>query len=93
MTRRSVGGAARGPITPSPGSSPGVSIPFTESAMPRQLRRMLSSRDAQIDAMKRRFVWLSESDRQRLWKLDQERMLIRERIKAIAKVKYLKGGE
>lgn len=83
--RRSVGGAAQGPITPSPGSSPGVSIPFIESTTVRTLRRMLSDRDAKIDAMKRGWIWLNHHERYSLACLDEERRLIRERIKALAK--------
>lgn len=83
-TRRSVGGAAQGPITPSPGSSPGVSIPFSENASIRVLRRMLRSRDAEIDAMKRGYIWLTNADKNRMHRLDQERALIRNRIKAVS---------
>ena len=83
--RRSVGGAARGPITPSPGSSPGVSIPFSESTTVRSLRRMLSDRDARIDAMKRGWAWLNHYERCLLADLDEERRWIRERIKALGK--------
>lgn len=84
-SRRSVGGAAQGPITTSPGSSPGVSIPFGESTTVRTLRRMLSGRDAKIDAMKRGWVWLTHHERSSLADIDNERRLIRERIKALAK--------
>lgn len=73
------------PITPSPGSSPGVSIPFSENASIRVLRRMLRSRDAEIDAMKRGYIWLNESDKTRLSRLDNERRMIRERIKELGK--------
>jgi len=54
--RRSVGGAAQGPITPSPGSSPGVSIPFGDTSSIRVLRRMLRFRDAEIDALNARYT-------------------------------------
>ena len=84
-SRPSVGGAARGPITPSPGSSPGVSIPFSESTTVRSLRRMLSSCDAKIDAMKRGWLWLTHHERCSMADIDEERRLIRERIKALAK--------
>lgn len=83
--RRSVGGAAQGPITPSPGSSPGVSIPFSESTTVRSLRRMLSSCDAKIDAMKRGWIWLTHHERCSLADIDNERRLIRERIKALGR--------
>ena len=89
MTERGVGGAARGPITPSPGSSPGVPVPFGETTTKRRLRGMLRSRDAEIDAMKRGYLWLTEADKIRLNKLDQERRMIRERIKALA---WIDGG-
>lgn len=84
-SRRSVGGAAQGPITPSPGSSPGVSIPFSESTTVRTLRRMLSARDAKIDAMKRGWAWLTHHERCSLADIDNERRLIRERIKALGR--------
>lgn len=84
-SRRSVGGAAQGPITPSPGSSPGVSIPFGDTSSIRVLRRMLRFRDAEIDALKRGYVWLNDSDKNRLSRLDNERRLIRERIKAMGR--------
>ena len=84
-SRRSVGGAAQGPITPSPGSSPGVSIPFSESTTVRTLRRMLSGRDAKIDAMKRGWIWLTHHERCSLADIDNERRLIRERIKALGR--------
>ena len=84
-SRRSVGGAAQGPITPSPGSSPGVSIPFSESTTVRSLRRMLSSCDAKIDAMKRGWIWLTHHERCSLADIDNERRLIRERIKALGR--------
>ena len=83
--RRSVGGAAQGPITPSPGSSPGVSIPFGDTSSIRALRRMLRFRDAEIDALKRGYIWLNESDKTRLSRLDNERRMIRERIKELGK--------
>lgn len=83
--RRSVGGAAQGPITPSPGSSPGVSTPFGDSTTVRTLRRMLSARDAKIDAMKRGWFWLTHHERCSLADIDNERRLIRERIKALAR--------
>lgn len=82
--RRSVGGAAQGPITQSPGSSPGVSIPFGDTSSIRVLRRMLRFRDAEIDALKRGYIWLNEADKGRLNRLDQERALIRNRIKAVS---------
>lgn len=82
--RRGVGGAARGLATSSPGSSPGVSILFSDDTSIRVLRRMLRYRDAEIDAMKRGYVWLNESDKARLARLDQERALIRNRIKAVS---------
>lgn len=84
-SRRGVGGAAQGPITPSPGSSPGVSILFSESTTVRTLRRMLSARDAKIDAMKRVWVWLTHHERCSLADIDNERRLIRERIKALGR--------
>jgi len=82
--RRGVGGAARGLAISSPGSSPGVSIPFSEDTSIRVLRRMLRHRDAEIDAMKRGYIWLNDADKSRLSRLDQERALIRNRIKAVS---------
>lgn len=82
--RRSVGGAARGLAISSPGSSPGVSIPFGGDPSIRVLRRMLRFRDAEIDAMKRGYIWLNDADKSRLNRLDQERALIRNRIKSVS---------
>lgn len=84
MTRRSVGGAARGPITPSPSSSLGVSIPFEPTTTVRVLRRMLSSRDSTIDAGAKWKVWWNDHDRRYYEKMDVERQMIRERIKQLS---------
>lgn len=84
--RRGVGGAAQGPITPSPGSSPGVSI-FSESTPVRTLRRMLSARDVKIGEMVRQWFWLNHHERCQFGVLDDERRLIRERIKAVSRNK------
>lgn len=90
--RRSVGGAAQGPITPSPGSSPGVSIPFTERTTKASLRRMLASRDRRI-AKLMEFGWFHMTGEQEVMRknLDNERRLIRERIKAMGRES--KGAE
>lgn len=84
MTRRSVGGAARGPITPSPSSSLGVSIPYSEGTTIRVLRKMLSARDSTVDAGKKWSTWWKESDREYYQRQDVERRMIRERIKALS---------
>lgn len=84
MTRRSVGGAARGPITPSPGSSPGVSIPYSDGTTIRVLRRMLSARDSTVDAGAKWSMWWKESDRAYYERMDVERRMIRERIKQLS---------
>lgn len=89
--RRGVGGAARGLAISGPGSSPGVSIQFGDTSSIRVLRRMLRFRDAEIDAMKRGYIWLNDADKGRLHRLDQERALIRNRIKAVSHEK--KGAE
>lgn len=52
---------------------------------------MLRFRDAEIDALKRGYIWLNEADKGRLNRLDQERALIRNRIKAVPHEK--KGAE
>lgn len=52
---------------------------------------MLRFRDAEIDALKRGYVWLNDADKLRLSRLDNERRLIRERIKAMGREK--KGAE
>ncbi len=84
MTERGVRGVARGPITPSPGSSPGVPVPFGETTTIKVLRRMLRDRDRHIESGKKWQVWWKASDESYYRKLDQERRLIRERIKALA---------
>lgn len=84
MTRRSVGGAARGPITPSPSSSLGVSIPFEPTTTVRVLRRMLASRDSTIDAGTKWKVWWNPNDAAYYGRMDIERRMIRERIKQLS---------
>lgn len=84
MTRRSVGGAARGPITPGPGSSPGVSIPYKPETTIRVLRRMLSARDSTVDAGAKWSMWWKDSDRIYYQRMDIERRMIRERIKHLS---------
>lgn len=85
MTRRSVGGAARGPITPSASSSLAVSIPFEPSTPIRRLRGMLANRDRLIDSAKVWREWWTEADRRYAERLDIERRMIRERIKQLGK--------
>jgi len=86
-TRRSVGGAARGPITPSAGSSPAVSIPYSDGTTIRVLRRMLSARDSTIDAGKKWSIWWKDTDRVYYQRQDIERRMIRERIKELGRGK------
>jgi hypothetical protein len=84
MTRRSVGGAARGPITPSASSSLAVSIPYSDGTTIRVLRRMLSVRDSTVDAGNKWAMWWRDSDRVYYQRMDIERRMIRERIKQLS---------
>lgn len=85
MTRRSVGGAARGIASSSVGSSPSVSIKATSMLI---LRGMLRNRDRWLckwDMLHKRNPWMfhsqsKETMRYRRW--DVERRAIREKIKA-----------
>ena len=83
MTRRSVGGAARGPITPSPGSSPGVSIPYKPETTIRQLRAWLAALDRAYEMFRRNIGWNPHAA-MRAGELDAERRMIRERIKQLS---------
>jgi hypothetical protein len=84
-TGRGVGGAARGMITHGAGSSPAVSVPYSESTTKRALRRMLSARDKSIDAVKKTSAWWTQSDQAYYERMDAERRMIRERIKQLGR--------
>lgn len=56
------------------------------------MRRMLSDRDRRIALAERLWLALNHQQRCQHAKLDQERRMIRERIKAISRAKMLKGG-
>lgn len=89
-TGRSVGGAARGPITLSAGSSPAVPVPYSESTKKDTLRRMLSNRDREITEMKAwhdawELTTWSIADLRKYRRLDTERRMIRERIKELGR--------
>jgi len=85
-TRRSVGGAARGPITPSPSSSLGVSIPYKPTTKIPQLRAWLSALDRAHEMFRRNIGWNPHAAK-RAAELDEERRMIRERIKALSLTK------
>lgn len=83
---RSVGGAARGLITPSPSSSLGVPAPFNEMTSIRRLRVMLASLDRFCESLLYVKKWYGDFP-QKYRDADAERRLIRERIKQLAWLK------
>lgn len=91
MTRRSVGGAARGPITPSASSSLAVSIPFEPSTPIRRLRSLLAIRDRLIQSANTWSTWWKEPDYRYVERMDVERRMIRERIKQLSHERKLSG--